>query len=66
MACVRALGAQIVACAALVDRSGGTLEFGVPFQALLAMPVQSYAPDSCKMCAQGLPVEKPGSRALLA
>jgi orotate phosphoribosyltransferase len=34
----------------------------VPYVALLDLALPVYEPDSCPLCAQGLPVVKPGSR----
>ena len=58
----RAAGAQVIGAAAIVDRSGGTATFDVPFHALLPIDVSTYQPESCPLCAKGLPVVKPGSR----
>jgi len=55
-------GARVVAAAALIDRSGGSIEFPVPAHALLRLPITSYPPAECPLCRQGSPVEKPGSR----
>lgn len=57
-----AAGARVVGAAAIVDRSGGRPDVDVPFHALLAVDLPTYAPDACPLCAQGLPVVKPGSR----
>jgi len=54
--------AQVVGAAAIVNRSGGSLRFDVPFQALLEYALPTYNPDACPLCAQGTPVIKPGSR----
>lgn len=62
MQVARAAGAQVVGVGSIVDRSGGTLSFDVPFASLLSMSVPAYEPDKCPLCAQGLPVVKPGSR----
>jgi orotate phosphoribosyltransferase len=51
-----------VGAAAIVDRSGGTIEFGVPSRALVILTVPVYEPGTCPLCAQGIPVVKPGSR----
>jgi orotate phosphoribosyltransferase len=59
----RGAGAVVVGACAIVDRSGGKQGLDVPFHALLPMDVQTYSPDACPLCAQGLPVVKPGSRA---
>jgi orotate phosphoribosyltransferase len=40
----------------------GSLQFDVPFIALLRIDLPTYAPEQCPLCAQGLPVVKPGSR----
>jgi orotate phosphoribosyltransferase len=55
-------GARVLGIAAIVDRSGGTALFDVPFQALLDVALPTYRPDACPLCAHGLPVVKPGSR----
>jgi orotate phosphoribosyltransferase len=53
-----------VGAASIVDRSGGTVRFDVPFHALLEVALPTYEPDKCPLCSQGLPVVKPGSRAV--
>jgi orotate phosphoribosyltransferase len=58
----REAGANVVGAAAIVDRSGGTIDFGVPSYALVSLSVPTYDPDQCPLCAQGIPVVKPGSR----
>jgi len=62
MEVARAAGAQVVGAASIVDRSGGAVRFDVPFNALLDVAFPTYEPDKCPLCAQGLPVVKPGSR----
>ena len=56
-------GAQVLAVAAIVDRSGRTAAFGVPFVSLLTLDVPAFPAGQCEMCRRGLPLEKPGSRA---
>ena len=58
----REAGAEIVGAAAIVDRSGGTIDFGVPSHTLVQLEVPTYDPEKCPLCAQGVPVVKPGSR----
>jgi len=70
MQVAKASGAQVVGAASIVDRSGSStgqaaLQLGVPFQSLLTIELATYEPDKCPLCAQGLPVVKPGSRAVL-
>src|SRR3954469_11718787 len=62
----RAAGGQVVGTASIVDRSGGTIAFDVPFAALLEIALPTYDPDKCPLCAQGQPVVKPGSRTVTA
>jgi hypothetical protein len=40
----------------------GSLQFDVPFVSLLRIDLPTYEQDKCPLCAQGLPVVKPGSR----
>ncbi len=61
----KAAGGHIVGAAAIVDRSGRTARSDVPFHALLEIDVPTYEPHACPLCAQGLPVEKPGSRPVI-
>jgi orotate phosphoribosyltransferase len=62
----RAAGAQVVGAASIVDRSGGTVRFDVPLVSLLDVPLPTYDPGACPLCAQGVAVVKPGSRPVLA
>ena len=62
----RAAGAIVVGACAIVDRSGGKQGLDVPFHALLPMDVKTYQPDDCPLCKQGIPVVKPGSRAVIS
>ena len=58
---VRAHGGDVVAVTLLVDRSGGTAAFGVPTFSLLQDAPETWAPDQCPLCAEGLPLVHPGS-----
>ncbi len=58
----RELGAEVIGVASIVDRSGGAIKFDVPSFSLVQLEVPTYDPDTCPLCAQGIPVEKPGSR----
>lgn len=58
---VKVNGGIPVAVGMLVDRSGGKVDFGeVPYKALLHLDVQTYPPDSCPLCQQGIPMTKRG------
>ena len=60
----RAAGGEVVGTASIVDRSGGSIHFDVPFASLLQIALPTYEAEGCPLCAQGLPVVKPGSRAV--
>ena len=62
MAAVERAGGKVVGVGALIDRSGGTVDFGVPPAALVTLSVQNYDPANCPLCQSGLPAVKPGSR----
>ena len=55
-------GANALAAASIIDRSGGTADVGVPRVALATLHVVAHEPAACPLCAQGIPVAKPGSR----
>jgi len=59
---VKAHGGVPVAVSMLVDRSGGKADFGdVPSTALLHMDVETYQPEECPLCKQGIEMTKRGS-----
>jgi orotate phosphoribosyltransferase len=57
---VRNHGAQVAGVGVVVMR--GEAEFGVPTHVLLDLPIVSYAAEECPQCAQGRPIDDPGSR----
>lgn len=63
IAAVRAAGGEVVAEAALVDRSGGQADLGVPFHPLIRIDVPTFSPDALPPDLAALPAVKPGSRA---
>ena len=60
---IAAAGGEVIAAAALVDRSGGTVDLGAPFTALIALDFPTYGPDEIPPHLQAIPAIKPGSRA---
>jgi len=60
---VRAAGGDVIGEAALVDRSGGSADLGVPFTPLIRIDVPTYQPDSVPPELAAIPAVKPGSRA---
>ena len=64
VAAVEALGAEVVACACLIDRSGGEVSVGVPLIALANYRVPAYPADQLPPEMAAIPAVKPGSRGL--
>jgi orotate phosphoribosyltransferase len=60
---VRAAGGDVIAEAALVDRSGGKADLSVPFVPLIRIDVPTYEADSVPPELAAIPPIKPGSRA---
>ena len=60
---VRDAGGEVVAEAALVDRSAGSADLGVPFYPLIRIDVPTYEADSVPPALAAIPAVKPGSRA---
>jgi orotate phosphoribosyltransferase len=56
-------GAEVIAEAALVDRSSGQADLGVPFTPLIRIDVPAYAADQLPPELAAIPPVKPGSRA---
>jgi orotate phosphoribosyltransferase len=63
IAAIAAAGGETVAAAALVDRSNGAADLGVPFYPLIRLDVPSYAADALPAALAAIPAIKPGSRA---
>ncbi len=62
MKAVEAAGGEVIAAAALVDRTGGSVDLGVPFHALATINFPTYADDEVPAELAALPAVKPGSR----
>jgi len=60
---VRAKGGDVVGVGVIVDRSGGSASFDVPrFVSALKLTLPTFEPESCPLCAQKLPIDRPGSK----
>ncbi len=63
IAAIGRAGGVTVAAAALVDRSNGTADLGVPFFPLIRLDVPTYPADALPAELAAIPAIKPGSRA---
>ncbi|MFC4291470.1 orotate phosphoribosyltransferase [Sphingorhabdus arenilitoris] len=55
-------GGEVIAAGAVVDRSGGTVELGIPFFPLIELNFPTYAPDELPPELAKSEAVKPGSR----
>lgn len=58
---VNDLKGNIAGIGVLVDRSTEKIDFGIPFFACHRTEVVAYPPEKCPLCAEGIPLVKPGS-----
>ena len=62
IAAVAREGGTVIAESAIIDRSAGTAELGVPFYPLTAFDFPTYAEDEVPAHLAAIPITKPGSR----
>lgn len=62
IAAIEAAGGSVIAAAAVVDRSAGSVELGVPFYPLIQLNFPTYAPDGLPPELAATEAVKPGSR----
>ena len=62
IAIVTEQNAVLAGVCCLVDRTGGAMDFGVPFAAAYSKNMPSYMPEECPLCKAGVPIVTPGSR----
>ena len=61
---LRRIGANVVAAACLIDRSGGEADVGVPLVSLIEFKVPAYPADQLPPELAAIPAVKPGSRGI--
>jgi orotate phosphoribosyltransferase len=59
---VKKNGAEAIGVGAIVDRSGGEINFGLEFNSLIKLKIMAFKPEECPLCKEGIPVVKPGSK----
>ena len=63
--CIKAIedaGGIVSAVVSIIDRSGGSAGFSMPFYSLAQINVKSYEEHECPLCKEGIECVKPGSR----
>ena len=61
---IKEYGGDVVAFSCIVDRSGGRSIFDKPLYSLIQLNLETYQPEDCPLCKEGVPLVKPGSRNL--
>ena len=59
---VRAHSGHVVGVAMVVDRSNGVVKFGVPFESLISLQVETFEADKLPPDLAKIPAVKPGSK----
>ncbi|HZJ78146.1 MAG TPA: orotate phosphoribosyltransferase [Clostridia bacterium] len=60
---INSLGGVVAGVGSIVDRTGGNIDFGVPFKAVYSAQVTSWEPEECPICKEGkIELAKLGSR----
>jgi len=59
--CVKKSQVEVACIGLVVDRSGGSIDFGYPTIPLLTLKIEAYDPAHCPLCKDGIPITKPGS-----
>lgn len=55
-------GGMVAGFASILNRSGKANPFDAPYEALLALDLDTYDPGDCPLCAKSVPLDAPGSR----
>jgi orotate phosphoribosyltransferase len=56
-------GALVAGAAAIIDRGSDPARLDLPMQTLVRLEAPTFPPDACPLCAKGVAITKPGSRA---
>lgn len=63
---VKSYKAEIVGIGLMLDRSNGKVTFDYPFKALTTVTADSWNPEDCPLCSEGVALTQRGSRKLQA
>lgn len=56
---IRPFDITLAGVSIIADRSGGAVDFGAPLRSLITLQIDSWEPDACPLCRQGLPLTRP-------
>ena len=55
-------GGLVFGFASILNRSGKPNPFDASYESLLTLTLETYDPETCPLCAAGVPLDSPGSR----
>lgn len=55
-------GGVVVGVGSIIDRSGEAVDFGVRFESLAKVRIDTFEEKNCPLCKKNIPITKPGSR----
>lgn len=61
-AVVREAGGRVAGFASILNRSGRENPFDAPYASLLSLSLETWEEARCPLCAEGVPIDAPGSR----
>ena len=59
---VRDEGGIVAGVGAIVDRTNCSVDLGVRCESLIKLNIETFSPDKCLLCKEGIELTKPGSR----
>jgi orotate phosphoribosyltransferase, Thermus family len=59
---IESFGAEVIGLCCIVDRRVPNATVPFPIYSATSLSVQTFDPDACPLCKEGLPAVKPGSR----
>ncbi len=62
VAVVEQYGGIVAGFASILNRSGKQNPFDAPYEALMALALETYEEANCPLCSSGVPLDSPGSR----
>ncbi len=63
VALLQEAGATVVGATSIIDRTAGNVvKLTVPHRSLIKVNAQTFEPEHCPLCTDGVPMIKPGSR----
>jgi orotate phosphoribosyltransferase len=62
IALLKSKGCDVFGVSSIIDRSSEPVDFGVEYKSLAKVEIETFDPNSCPLCTDGIAIDKPGSR----